>query len=290
MNLLITGSSGFVGKHLVEKLSSTKNLFIFGVDIHQKEVSNKNFCFVPFDLAGNDNYNELPNNIDVIIHLSQSSNYRNFPDKSKDIFNVNINATFKLLEWARNNGVKKFICASTGNVYRQQNKALEEGDECLPIDFYGTSKYSAELLCKQYNSYFKVLILRIFGVYGKGQKNMLIPNLIERIKRKQLISLAQNIGLMINPIYIDDFVDIFEDLINYEQQDNYDILNIGGDEVLSYSQMANIIAKKLDIKLNTDVNQNKPTYLYGSINKMNRLFGKRNFYSFNKGIDVILNS
>ena len=70
---------------------------------------------VEIDLA-NFNVDILPKSIDVIFYLAQSNRFREFPDGSNDMLDINICAPNKIIQWAVKNGVKKFIYASSGGV------------------------------------------------------------------------------------------------------------------------------------------------------------------------------
>ena len=98
-NILITGSQGFIGKNLIRELNKQDAVNIF-------EASRKN----GLNLSEKNWTKNLPEHeIDVVIHLAQSSNYRNFPSKADDIFKINVASTFELLEWCRKRKIKKIL-------------------------------------------------------------------------------------------------------------------------------------------------------------------------------------
>lgn len=275
MNILITGSSGFIGSNLIKTLLDNENeVFELtrhnGFDLSQKGFSNK------IEVK----------NIDIIIHFAQSTKYRNFPEEVEDIFNVNCNSTLELLEWGRKNGIKKFILASTGNVYKPSNQPLKEYDRLEPNSFYGSSKLIAEELSKNYSLFFEIQILRIFGCYGPGQKNMLIPNMINNVRENKEISLAEGAGLYINPIYIDDFINVFFQLLKIEQKNRVEVFNIGGDKTYSLFDIVDIISNELKIKANIRFNDNEANYLVGDISKINDYY--KEFVTLENVIDNIL--
>jgi nucleoside-diphosphate-sugar epimerase len=157
------------------------------------------FC-EPFD------FSNLPPKIDVIIHLAQSKFYRQFPDKAGDIFDVNVQGTFRLLEYARIAKAESFIFASTGGVYGYGAKKFLETDPVNPGNFYGISKLACELLLKAYEPFFRTVIFRFFFVYGPGAKKMLIPGLWNKVKTGETLTIKGDSGLHINPIYVGDAV------------------------------------------------------------------------------------
>ena len=104
-NVLITGVTGLLGNHLSERLTSL-GYNVYGLT---RENSIANYESVKIDLSSDWKISELPTNIDVIYHLVQSNKFRDFPASAPDVFQVNINSTAKLLNYAKNTGVKNFI-------------------------------------------------------------------------------------------------------------------------------------------------------------------------------------
>lgn len=279
MKVIITGSNGFIGAFI------------------KNECLNKGYEVIElnrekgFDLSKKEFSEDIKSkNVDYIFHFAQSNQYRNFPDEVEDIYNVNCNSTLELLEWGRNNGIKKFILASTGNVYKSSKQPLKEIDKLEPNGFYGSSKLIAEELTKNYSLFFDIQILRIFGCYGPGQKNMLIPNMINNVRENKEISLAEGAGLYINPIYIDDFVKIFFQLLQIEQKNRVEVFNIGGDKIYSLFDIVDIISNELKIKAKFRFNDNEASYLVGDISKMNSNIDKFTFTTLEKNIKLMVNN
>ena len=64
---------------------------------------------------------------------------------------------------------------------------INEDDDKKPSNPYNMTKYIGELLCKQFNNDFKIpiTILRLFNVYGIGQKNFIVPYIFNCLKEKK---------------------------------------------------------------------------------------------------------
>lgn len=243
MKILITGSSGFIGSNLIQFLKKMgMDLIIInrenGLDLSRPGWT-KNIKI---------------RNIHTIIHLAQSRNYRDFENKSQEIFAVNVSATQELLNWAKINKVKRFFFASTFNVYDcNENGLLNENSKINPISFYGTSKLISEKLVSHYSTFFETIIFRFNTVYGKGQKNTLFPKMIKKLLNKEKLFFAKNIGLLLSPIYVDDLIIIiYKFLISKEKFQN-EVFNISSDERISLKEIINKFSYHLKVKPNFEI-------------------------------------
>ena len=109
MNILIVGASGLLGRYLVDILKDIADLSAVVKNKINFEGTKVNV--VEVDLANFD-VDVLPRSVDVIFYLAQSNRFREFPDGSNDMLDVNIYAPNKIIQWAVKNGVKKIGRAS----------------------------------------------------------------------------------------------------------------------------------------------------------------------------------
>jgi nucleoside-diphosphate-sugar epimerase len=285
MNLLITGASGFIGKHLINKL--TNKHLVFGVS-RCEILSDLKINLIEADLSKPEFTKKFPNNIDCVVHLAQSNKYRDFPEYAHDIHKININATFEILEWCRLNKIKKYILASTANVYSPSNDVFSETSPTFPKSFYGITKLCAENLSLQYQKFFQVNILRLFTVYGTGQKNMLISNIIEKIKLKKEIFLAKNIGLYLSPICVTDVAEIISKFAELPNQNNERIINICGDQIVTLEKIVNIIENILEYPAFTNITKDDPLFFTGKNLLLKQLFPKFVFKEIDFGLKELI--
>lgn len=242
-NILLTGASGLVGKHLLPLLTERSRVWCLG---RHQGADLKNVCWIETDLSGDLLVNELPSQVDAVIYLAQSRRFRNFPEDASDVFAVNTKAPFLLADWAQKALVKTFIYASTGGVYAPSTAPLDE-DSALhnreEMGFYPASKLAAEHLLAPYSSCFNVFVLRPFFIYGPGQsEGMLVPRLIDSLRTQKPIYLSNNQGFRFNPIYVSDFCDAVLRALEVERSAT---VNIAGPEILSLRQMVEIAAEAL---------------------------------------------
>ena len=206
ISVLISGVTGLVGMHLSERLTSI-GCNVYGIT---RKNSIANFESVNIDLSSDWKISELPTNIDVIYHLAQSDKFRDFPAGAPDVFQVNINSTAKLLNYAKKVGVRNFIYASSGGIYGNSNTPFIENEPIVPfgeLGYYLGSKACAEILVKSYDKIFQVNIVRPFFIYGRAQKReMLIPRLFDNIAHAKPIHLSGKNGISLNPMHVRDSV------------------------------------------------------------------------------------
>lgn len=242
--ILITGANGLLGSHLCVALQARYT--VYALVRNKTDDTTSGVYYIEADLSADWSVDQLPPEMDIVIHLAQSERFREFPDHAMDVFNVNVASTMKLLDYSRKAGVKKFFYASTGGIYDTSMGAVSENS---PITTFGSlgnyfaSKLCSEILTHNYTSFFDVNIMRLFFMYGKGQKrSMLIPRLIDNVRNGNPIRLSKGGGIQINPVHVQDVVSCIKKMFDTTGSYTY---NIAGPEVLSLEAIAGIISQKL---------------------------------------------
>jgi UDP-glucose 4-epimerase len=105
MRILVTGAAGFIGRRLVQNL--TRQHEVFGLSRRPSSPAQS----IQMDLSVGVDTAALPQRIDVVVHLAQSEYFREFPERADHIFAVNVESTFRLLEYARRAGASRFVLA-----------------------------------------------------------------------------------------------------------------------------------------------------------------------------------
>ncbi len=233
MKILLTGAAGFIGRHALARLEDDHDVYPV-----VRQAPDETREWIVQDLAQPLDLSLLPTRVDAVIHLAQSHRYREFPEGAEDVYAVNVHSTFQLLEYARGAGVRSFILASTGGIYGYSYEALLETDPANPLNFYLTSKHVAESLLVNYQALFQTVVFRFFFVYGPGQGPMLVPTLIDKVRKGDQISIAGRPGQRINPIHVEDAIEIFRPALELERSD---VFNVAGDEVVSIRDLVGAI-------------------------------------------------
>lgn len=281
MKILVTGAAGFIGRRVLERLEPEHE--IHAVVRRAPDASRE---WIVQDLARRLDTARLPKRIDVVIHLAQSRRYREFPEGAEDVYAVNVGSTFQLLEYARAAGAQSFVLASTGGIYGYSYEALVESSPANPLNFYLTSKYLAESLVANYQAFFHTVLFRFFFVYGAGQEGMLVPSLLEKVRKGDQITIAGRPGQRINPIHVDDAVGAFAPALELNRSD---VFNVAGDEIVSVRELVGVIEEATGEPAN--VRHVKPEYqgdLVGDNARMKDVLGLRPRLSLLDGIRSML--
>lgn len=240
MKVLVTGGTGFVGRHLVPELARNHDVTCI-VRRPPGEVDLGGARAIEADLTDPGFIDRLPRDVDVVVHLAQA--YLPFPERAADLFLVNAGSTHWLAEYARSTGVARFVFASSGSVYRPAREPLGEEAATVPPAYHPTTKLIAEMILGQYRAYFSLAILRLFAPYGPDQVDRLIPRMFETIRAGTPVTLSRGGEPRINPIYIDDLVSIFTQAI--EDTRSY-VVNVAGPQPASIRELAEMIGALVD--------------------------------------------
>lgn len=243
MKVLVVGGSGFVASKLLASMAGSHHELVTTT-----RGSATSFPSSPqLDLSQDGLFEGLPLDIDVVVHLAQSRRYREFPSSAIEVANVNVLGTSRLLDWARRSGVAHFILASSGSVYKESMNAVREDSEVSPSSFYATTKRSAEDMVRQYSPYFQTSILRIFNVFGPGQRETLFPRLVSSMSTNQAITINSDGGPYLSPTYVDDVCNIIATLIESSSGRGSTLLNVAGPESLSLAEASKRIAVRVGL-------------------------------------------
>ena len=234
MLVIITGSDGFIGKKLVSKLKNRRQVKIICVGKNYGNLENKKI------------WEKLPK-ANLLIHLANrtySKNTWNTPSKYIErSLKLNMNA----IEYCKEHSAK-LIFPSTVVYGDIKHNKLSEKLLPSPGNPYTLSKFLAENIFYFYSKMFnlKIIILRIFNVYGPGQKKtFLIPKLFLSLKKKIFLN---SIGYRRDFVYIDDVVSSFLKAIAVKNF--FSIINIGSGKPYSIKQLIEKILKITKQQLN----------------------------------------
>lgn len=233
MRVLVTGSAGFIGFHLVKALLAKGN-HVTGIDnlndyystslkrarlqaINDSASSHKrqnNYCFKSVDLADREQMKALfeEHKFDAVVNLAAQAGVRYSIDNPSAYVDSNLVGFANLLEGCRDSNIKHLVFASSSSVYGMNCKQpFSTNDQVdYPISLYAATKKANELMAHSYSHLFDIPMtgLRFFTVYGPwGRPDMAYFKFTKAILEDKPID-VYNRGEMVRDFtYIDDIVE-----------------------------------------------------------------------------------
>lgn len=180
--VLVTGSAGFIGRHLVSYLLK-KKAKVLGLSRHphnvrlekKVDVANKNELLVVFKQF----------KPDACFHLASEALVESGSKEPYGTFRNNVTSALNILEISRSYRIQRIIIASTSHVYGNASLPYREDEPARPSRPYETSKTCVDLIAQSYaDSYnLPVLIPRFVNIYGPGDYNFsrIIPKTMQSV-------------------------------------------------------------------------------------------------------------
>ncbi len=292
MKITITGSTGFIGTHLIQKL---KNHELRLIDRNSKEepipgskqeqVENKHQTLVT-DLT-TVNINTLKDFIsgsDIVIHLAGK-----FTDNPEDSFNTNTFTTLKLIEACKQVNVKRFIFSSSYAVYgnnTDKNNQCKETYPRNPTTMYGLAKMMAEDVLQYYskNSNMQITVLRFPTVYGPGIKSGILYYLFSAAKNNSILTIHGQGTQLRNYVFIEDIIHYINLVIDYNQEQDFEIINFSNNQPASVNELASITENITQKEIQKTFSDKKPFSLVIDGTKAMNLFDYKPQISLEQGM------
>jgi len=282
LKYLLTGSCGFIGRHLYKKLRE-EGEEVFGLSGIDCETSDKKLIIGKDDLSPIAEYRP-----DVIFHLAGQSHVGESWKEFKATYEINFLGTVEVLETLAAARLKPvFILASSAEVYgnvKKDEQPLSEKRKPAPLSHYGISKLAAEEVALFYRRVYgiKSIIVRFFNQTGPGQSpRFAAPSFAKRIAEaeKGLIKPILEVG---NLDAVRDFTDVRDGIealyLLSKKGKPGEIYNIGSGKVYSIREILEILLSFSDINFEVKVRRAKLRktdipILWADISKINRITG-----------------
>jgi nucleoside-diphosphate-sugar epimerase len=267
-NYLVSGAAGFIAARVCEMLLEAGHN-VTGIDnmndaydVRLKEwrldrlQKDPNFCFYRMDISDRQAMQSLESdilarsearNFDAIINLAARAGVRASVENPWVYVETNVTGTLNLLELARQNGIPKFILASTSSIYGG-NAPLptpETAESDHPLQPYAASKKGAEALCHAYHFLYDidVTIFRYFTVYGPAARpDMSMFRFIQWISEGRPLRLNGDGNQTRGFTYLDD---IARGTILGLKPLGYEIINLGGHESISMNDLIKMMEEMI---------------------------------------------
>jgi len=192
--VLVTGGSGFIGSHVVDRALS-RGLEVVNYDLRESPYHDAaDVRGAIGDLTDLDTLTKALDGVDAVLHLAAVADVN---DVTKDPVRadlVNVRGTATVLEAARQAGVGRVVYASTIWVYNGLEGTVDEDSPLAPPNnFYTATKLAGEHYCTAYRDHFELAstIVR-FGIpYGtRAREAAVVPSFVRRVLEGEPITIT----------------------------------------------------------------------------------------------------
>ena len=268
MKILITGASGFVGKHMVKKLSQNHQIVEYDLINGQDVLNNK---LLDQKLRG----------VDLVIHLAAFISATESWEEPMDYMKNNTLGTLSVVKSAIKAGVKKMIFFSSAAV------------KARPLTPYAVSKINAESILKLYRDKINIVVVRPENIYGPGQKEAygyVIHNFIKAIKNVKEISIYGDGKQTRDFIYVDDIIATVEKIAEMKIKSGT-VISLGTGKEIKIIDLAKLVMKVMNKKTRIEFakKRKEPQRSIADIRMLSKLkIDARKFGNLDKGIKNLL--
>lgn len=179
--VLLAGGAGFIGSHIADRLIS-QGVFVKILDdfssgkiVNLKQIKDSGSLeVVSGDVLDRALLDEVVSDVDAVINMVGRGNLAKSVEDPRPYHDVNLTGSVNLLTSSVKHGIRKYIGASSGSVYRSDlTGAINEDSPLGPESPYAASKLSSEVYSNAFHITYGIetVNLRFFNVYGPRREN-----------------------------------------------------------------------------------------------------------------------
>jgi len=257
MKYAVTGGAGFIGSHLTKILVDQGHKVTVIDNLHTGKKENlesikEKISFVKGDVLDNKLLNEIIMDVDGVFHQAALASVQDSFSRPDEYNEVNVSGTENILKLAKKNDFK-IVYASSSSVYgNPESIPIKESDNTNPINPYAETKLRKEELAIKYSKMgVKVIGLRYFNVFGKGQSKEyagVLKLFLEKI-RDGLAPKINGDGTQFRDfVYVEDVARA--NIMSMESDIDHEFFNVGTNTSITILDLAKTIIKysNLDIE------------------------------------------
>jgi len=261
--VLVTGGAGFIGSHLVDVLIKNghyvivlDNLVEGGGHLEniQNQIDSGKCQFIKEDILNLEFLLEKLPKVDIIYHFAADPDVRLSVPNPINSFNINVQGTLNVLEYARKYNINKFIFASSGGTVYGDVDVFPITEEIAfkPISPYGASKAAAEMYLSAYASsyHIKSASLRFANIIGERSLHGIGYDFFKHLNENpNILNILGDGKQKKSYLHVSDTIEaVLLIADNFDNQKKwYDFYNLGSEDWYTVNEIADIYEKELNL-------------------------------------------
>ena len=296
--VLVTGGTGFIGSHLVERLLEEDHEVVVLDNCSTGQLSNiqsfqskRNFHFYERDIAHFDSIREFFSGVEVVYHIAGLADIVPSIQRPLDYFHSNVEGTTSVMESARLAGVRRIVYAASSSCYGIPDQyPTPETAPIRPQYPYALTKYLGEQIVLHWGKVYKISVnsLRFFNVYGPRARTsgtygaVFGVFLAQKINGKPLTIVGDGTQTR-DFTYVSDVVEAVVRVANTNLSN--EILNVGSGTTVSINRIAELLGGE---KVFIPKRPGEPECTFADISKIKKLTQWRPKVSIEEGMNRLL--
>lgn len=303
---LVTGAAGFIGARTAEMLIQDGHTVV-GVDNLNDAYDPRmkdyrlsrlaempGFTFHKLDISEKSVIDQLKGEkFEAIINLAARAGVRFSVTDPWVFVQSNVVGTLNMLELSKETGAKKFILASTSSIYGEDPPypTPETASSSEPLQPYAASKKGAEAMCHAYHHLYgiDVSVVRYFTVYGPaGRPDLALLRFVQWISEGKPVRVNGDGEQSRGFTYIDD---IARGTILALKPVGYEVINLGGHEVITINNLIRLIEEVIGKKAVVQYGPPNPADMFtnqADVNKAGAMLGWEPQYDMRAGVTKLV--
>ena len=245
MRVLVTGGSGFIGSHVVDKLLEygvTVRIFDMVYPIYWDD--EEDVEFYKGSITNLDDLRMAMSGIDAVVHMAAIANVNEVVKEPHYAESINVRGTINVLEAMRKGGINRLVYASTSWVYSDvdQERVDEETPLQAPEHLYTTTKITSEFYCQNYANHYdlETTIVRYGIPYGpRARGGTVIPIFTRLALDGEALTVYGSGKQFRNFVYVEDLAE--GTVLALMPEAAEEIYNLTGDEKVIINRVAETV-------------------------------------------------
>src|SRR5215210_5816770 len=298
-SFLVTGGSGFIGSHVVDRLvaEGAGSVRVFDQRVREENLiealASGHVQTVEGDVTDPAAVLRAAEGVAGVFHMAVLP-LGPCSEDPRRCLEVNIDGTFNVLDAAREAGAKKLVYSSASSVYGDTNETMDESHPLGARTMYGASKLAGEYFFRAFHDLYALdyVILRYMNVYGPRQEGGLVINVLRRIQSGEPPTIMGDGSASFDFVHVADVASANVRAMASDVTD--EVFNVGGGNEVSVREIVDRLLEATGSELEPEVRSDQVvpmTRRVGSSERAMAALGWKPEFDLERGLgDVVAKS
>ena len=266
MRVLVTGGSGFIGSHVVDRLRA-RGITVRVFDLRRPQYRN-DLEYQQGSILDLEALRIAMNGVDAVHHLAAVADVKDVLEDPSYAESINVRGTITVLEAMRRTGLKRLVYGGTTWVYSGADAEVVDEDTPIgtPDHFYTATKLAGEYYCHTYSTLYGLepTILRYGIPYGpRARPAAVVPSFVEKALRHEPIVIAGDGSQFRQFVYVEDLAE--GNVLALKSIAKNKTYNLDGPEKITIRRIAEVVRDIMGEEVRIEYGEPRPGDFAGRV-------------------------